>query len=78
MKKMKTKGTAAPTTRIVLPVSASTEHGVDGYDCFVVDITPEYAARLVGYIELTRGLKALNKDVYELRVWDYSGDLLPG
>lgn len=45
-----------------------------GYDCFVVDINPEYARFLLRLIRFVRALKRRLGAVYKLELWDYDGN----
>lgn len=41
--------------------------------CFVIDITPEYAKLLLGRLEIFKTAAAVDKDLWEMYFWDGSG-----
>lgn len=43
-------------------------------ECFVIDITPEYAKLLLGRLEIFKTAAAADKDLWEMYFWDASGD----
>lgn len=63
--------------QFVLHVSCANEY-LDGFDAFVVEISPEYARILLERINLLEAVQKQDKDAFELYFWDPSGDYFGG
>jgi hypothetical protein len=48
--------------------------GVDGYDCFAVEMTRELAQALLARIERVKSWKAQDDDLSYAKFWDYAGE----
>lgn len=65
------------TLRFVLDVSSAAGDLIDrpeGYDCFVVEIDPTYARRLMTLIRTVHTLERRFPGLYKLELWDGHGD----
>jgi len=68
---------AKESKQFVLHVSCANEY-LDGFDTFVVKISPEYARILLNRIKLLEAVQKQDKEALELYFWDPSGDYFGG
>lgn len=68
---MPTKTKPGKKNFVYLNVDSSSECMSDEYAMALVDLTPDYAKELLKKIEIVKGLKNKDNDVYELVYWDF-------
>jgi len=74
---MGTMNMAKESKQFVLHVSSTNEY-LNGFDTFVVEISPEFAQLLLDRIKLLEAVQKQDKEAYELYFWDPSGDYFGG
>lgn len=63
--------------QFILGASCPNEY-LDGFDYFVVEISPEMAQALLDRIKLFKDVQRHDRQAYELYFWEYSGDYFGG
>ena len=63
--------------QFILPVSCANDF-LDGFDYFIVEISPEYARLLLNRVKMLGTVRKRDKEAYELYFWDYAGAYFGG